>query len=246
MFEDSLFDTTARPERRRGVAALISFAFQAIVLTVLVLLPMVFTNALPVNALKGLVFVPTAPTRARAPKAPEPRHTRQAASNFENSQLIQPISIPLNTKRIVDTQSPDPGGDPGADVFGAISLESGGQNRAMAALLNGLPKPEQPHNIVPPRAVRLSGGVVEGLLIHKIMPDYPSLARQARIQGSVILQATISPNGTIENMQAVSGHPWLIRAAMDAVKQWRYRPYLLNNEPVEVETRITVNFTLGG
>jgi protein TonB len=86
----------------------------------------------------------------------------------------------------------------------------------------------------------------EGDLIRKVQPSYPPLARAARIQGTVLLQALISKQGTIEHLQLISGHPMLVQAAMDAVRQWRYRPYVLNGEPVEVETQITVNFSLAG
>lgn len=79
-----------------------------------------------------------------------------------------------------------------------------------------------------------------------MLPTYPSLARAARIEGTVVLQAIISKQGTIENLKVVSGHPMLVQAAIDAVREWRYRPYILNNEPVEVETQITVNFSLAG
>jgi len=86
----------------------------------------------------------------------------------------------------------------------------------------------------------------EGDLIHKVLPIYPSLARSARIQGQVVLQAVISKRGVIENLRVMSGHPMLAPAAIEAVRQWRYRPYVLNNEPVEVETQVTVNFSLPG
>jgi len=86
----------------------------------------------------------------------------------------------------------------------------------------------------------------EGDLIRKVQPSYPPLARNARIQGTVVLQAVISKQGTIENLRLLSGHPMLAPAAIDAVRQWRYRPYILNSEPVEVETQITVNFSLAG
>lgn len=85
----------------------------------------------------------------------------------------------------------------------------------------------------------------EGDLVHKVLPTYPALARAARIQGQVLLQAVISKQGTIENLRVLAGHPMLVPAAIEAVRQWRYRPYILNNEPVEVETQITVNFGLG-
>lgn len=86
----------------------------------------------------------------------------------------------------------------------------------------------------------------EGNLIRKVQPIYPALARSARIQGVVALQATISKEGTIKNLRVLSGHPMLTAAAIDAVRQWRYRPYVLNGAPVEVETQITVNFSLAG
>lgn len=87
---------------------------------------------------------------------------------------------------------------------------------------------------------------MEGNLVRRVQPEYPQLARQARIQGMVMLQAVISKEGTIENLVVLSGHPMLVRAALDAVQRWRYRPYYLNGQPVEVETQITVNFTLTG
>ena len=88
--------------------------------------------------------------------------------------------------------------------------------------------------------------MMEGNLIYRMQPDNPALARLARIQGAVVLRAVISKQGTIDNLQAVSGPPLLMKAAIDAVQQWRYRPYLLNGEPVEVDTEITVNFVLAG
>lgn len=92
--------------------------------------------------------------------------------------------------------------------------------------------------------IRVSEGVEQGLLLQKVDPVYPPLAKQARIQGTVILQVVISKSGDVENVQLFSGHPLLASAAIDAVKQWKYKPYLLNGTPVEVETRVNVNFLL--
>ena len=97
-----------------------------------------------------------------------------------------------------------------------------------------------------PQRVKVSSGVTTGLLIRKVQPTYPPLAKQARISGSVVLQAVIGKDGSIENLHAVSGHPMLIQSAIDAVRQWKYKPYFLNGEPVEVDTQVTVNFTLAG
>src|SRR5207245_2999650 len=98
----------------------------------------------------------------------------------------------------------------------------------------------------PPQRVPVSQGVSQALLIRNVQPAYPPLARQARIQGQVVLQAEISKDGSIENLRLISGHPMLAPAAIEAVKQWRYKPYLLNGEPVAVETTVQVNFTLAG
>jgi len=98
----------------------------------------------------------------------------------------------------------------------------------------------------PPEQVDVPSGVSQGLLIYKVQPTYPPLARQARVQGTVVLQAVIDKDGSIKDLTVTSGHPMLIQAALDAVRQWRYRPYYLNGEPVLVQTTINVNFQLSG
>jgi protein TonB len=97
-----------------------------------------------------------------------------------------------------------------------------------------------------PKKVNISAGVAVGMLLQKTQPVYPPIAKAARVSGTVVLQATISKTGQIENLRVISGPAMLQQAAMDAVKTWRYKPYLLNNEPVEVETTINVIFSLGG
>jgi protein TonB len=88
--------------------------------------------------------------------------------------------------------------------------------------------------------------MMEGNLIRRVQPEYPALAKQARIQGTVMLRAVIDREGMIQDLQVMSGHPLLVQAAINAVRQWRYRPFYLNDQPVEVETQVTVNFTLSG
>ncbi|HKM86693.1 MAG TPA: energy transducer TonB [Terriglobales bacterium] len=94
--------------------------------------------------------------------------------------------------------------------------------------------------------VPVAPGVSTGLLIKKVPPDYPILARQSRIQGQVILRARIDKDGNVEDLTLVSGHPMLAPAAIKAVKQWKYKPYLLNGQPVKVETQVVVIFSLSG
>jgi len=126
-----------------------------------------------------------------------------------------------------------PGGQLGGVIGGIISSSS-----SLAAVPN-LSKPA-----AMPQRVRVSQGVSKGLLVYRIEPPYPVLARQAHIQGTVILTAFIDKEGIIQNLQLVSGHPLLAPAAIEAVKHWRYKPYLLNGQPIGVETTVTVNFNL--
>jgi len=98
--------------------------------------------------------------------------------------------------------------------------------------------------IVKPQRIRVAEGVMDKMIVNKVQPAYPPLARQARIQGVVLLQVLIGKTGDIENIQLISGHPMLAPAAIDAVKQWKYRPFLLNGEAVNVETKLMVNFVL--
>ena len=133
--------------------------------------------------------------------------------------------------------------------FNGVGVQGGTGNGSPDGVLGALgevrpgPLPAPPAATV--RTFRTSI-MLEGSLIHRVQPIYPPLARSARIQGQVVLSAIISKAGAIDKLRIVSGHPMLVPAAIDAVSQWRYRPYILNNEAVEVETEITVNFVLSG
>jgi periplasmic protein TonB len=166
------------------------------------------------------------------------------ASEMVSGQLRTPTKIPQKVMMIKEEESPPdlgaggvPGGVPGGIPGGSAGGVIGG---IIGSTPVAVPK------AATPQRVRVSQGVSSGLLIRKVQPAYPPLARQARIQGTVILHAEISKHGTIQNLQLISGHAMLAPAAIDAVKQWRYKPYLLNGEPVAVETEVVVNFSLSG
>jgi protein TonB len=132
-----------------------------------------------------------------------------------------------------------------AGVVGGVA--GGVPGGAMGGVLGGIVGSSlPPPKVAPPQKIRVSSGVVAGNKISGANPSYPAIARTARIQGTVVLQATISKQGTIIGLHAVSGPPMLYQAALDAVQQWRYKPYILNGDAVEVETTIQVNFTLNG
>jgi protein TonB len=154
-----------------------------------------------------------------------------------------PTMIPRRVQQIADQAEANTSSLQDVDgVVGAVPNPAG--DRTLANLIHALPAPV-PKDVAP-HAVPVSSGVAQGLLIHQVKPQYPSLARSARVQGAVVLQATISKDGTVQNLHLLSGHPLLVQAAEEAVRQWRYRPYLLNDQPVEVDTTIQVNFTLAG
>jgi protein TonB len=151
---------------------------------------------------------------------------------------MKPTSREIN---LMTTQNPEPP----VDVKG-LGIADGTSNRwSENPILNSIANSTSNFALppTPTRQTRVSR-MMEGNLIQRVQPLYPPLAKQAHIQGRVILRAVISRNGMIENLQVLSGHPMLVQAAIDAVKQWRYRPYSLNGEPVEVETQVTVNFVL--
>ncbi|HEU5403633.1 MAG TPA: TonB family protein [Terriglobales bacterium] len=241
MFEDSILEL--RTKKRSPWATVFSFVFQVGLVFVMILIPLIYTEALPKQQLMTFLVAPPPPPPPPPPPAAQPVvHVQKVVSELDNGELRTPTKIPKKILIAKDEDQPVastgvvggvPGGVPGGSMGGVI----GG---IISSTPVAVPK------VATPQRVRVSAGVTEGLLIHKVQPTYPPLARSARIQGQVILQAVIGKDGTIQNLRAVSGHPMLTPAAIDAVRQWRYKPYFLNGEPVEVDTQITVNFTLAG
>jgi periplasmic protein TonB len=244
MFEDSLIESGGRLKTKRGLTTTISVLIQVGIIVVLVLIPLIFTEALPKQQFMTFLVAPPPPPPPPPPAAAPVHVVHQVQTDIVNGQLRTPTKIPQKIQMIKEDEAPPqmasagvvggvPGGVPGGSMGGVIG-----------GIISSTPV-AVPH-IAAPTRVRVSSGVQSGLLVKRVQPNYPPLARQARIQGKVILQAQISKDGNIENLTLVSGHPMLAPAAIEAVKQWKYRPYLLNGEPVEVETQVEVNFTLSG
>jgi protein TonB len=246
MFEDSLIESGGRLRTNRGKTTTISFVLQAFLVGVLVLLPLIFTEALPKQQLMTFLVAPPPPPPPPPPPAAAPvRVVKQIQSDLVNGQLRTPTKIPQKVQMIKEEEAPPPEMATGGVVGGVPGGVPGGQ---MGGVIGGIisSTPVAVPRVATPQRVRVSLGVSTGLLIKKVQPNYPPLARQARIQGTVLLQAEISKDGAIENLRLISGHPMLAPAAIEAVKQWRYKPYMLNGEPVAVETQVQVNFTLSG
>ena len=245
MFEDSLIESGNKLKTKRLSTTILSFFGQFGLLGILILIPLIYTDALPKQQLMTfLVAPPPPPPPPPPPAAAVVKVVRQVQSDIINGQLRTPTKIPEKVQMIKEEEAPPPvmgsgvvGGVPGGVPGGSMGGVIGG---IIGSTTSAIPK------VATPQRVRVSQGVSTGLLIRKVTPNYPPLARQARIQGQVILQAEISKDGTIQNLQLISGHPMLAPAAIEAVKQWRYKPYLLNGEPVAVETQVVVNFSLSG
>src|SRR6516225_2691906 len=244
MFEDSLIESGGRLKTKRGTTTAISFILQILLIGVLVLIPLVFTEALPKQQLMTFLVAPPPPPPPPPPPAVEVKIVKPRTTDLDNGQLRTPTAIPKKVQMIKEDEAP-----PAVGVAGVVGGVPGGvPGGAMGGVLGGIISnaPAVVPKAATPQRVRVSQGVSQGLLVHQVKPAYPPLARQARIQGTVVLQAVISKDGSIANLHLISGHPMLAPAAIDAVKQWKYKPYFLNGEPVEVETTINVNFTLAG
>jgi protein TonB len=246
MFEDSLMESGGKIKTKQGTTAAVSFILQILLIGVLVLLPLIFTEALPKAQLMTFLVAPPPPPPPPPPAAmPEIKIVKPRTSDLDNGQLRTPTAIPKKVAMIKEDEPPPPS----TGVAGVVGGVPGGvPGGAMGGVLGGIisSAPAVVPKAATPQRVRVSQGVSQGLLVKQVKPNYPPLARQARIQGTVVLQALISKDGSIENLHLISGHPMLAPSAIDAVKQWKYKPYFLNGEPVEVETTINVNFTLAG
>jgi len=237
MFEDSLMESGNRIKRKNKFWSFVAFLLNAAALLALVIWPLLHPEALPKQMMATLMVAPSPPP-APPPAAPAARV--QAKAQMLMSEFRAPSRIP-EIKQVDEAAMPQP-------MMGVQGMEglSSGIPGGIGSLINDMGT-RQPTVVRPkaPNSLSVSSGVMAGNLLAKTLPQYPAIARAARIQGIVVLQATISKSGSIENLRVISGPTMLQQAAMDAVRSWRYKPYLLNEEPVEVETTINVVFSLG-
>ncbi|MGA2538068.1 MAG: energy transducer TonB [Terracidiphilus sp.] len=238
MFEDSTFESEGRIRTRSRGWMFAAFAINSTILLALILIPLVYPEALPRMAMAFLMETPPPPPAASPAPPRQLPHSALAASNTTENPFTMPRTIP---RTITILPGPEPTGltnvaslDASAGVPGAISNSFGSQ-----------PAPRVIHPEVKGPA-HLPSAIAAGLLLRKVIPQYPAIAKAMHVEGTVVLAATISKDGRIINLHVVSGPAVLQQAALDAVSSWRYRPYLLNGEPVDVETTINVIFTLMG
>ena len=258
MFEDSLLESGGRNSKlqRRGPwTTVFSFAVQSVLVGLLVLLPLIYTDTLPKQQLMTYLVAPPPPPPPPPPAAAAPvvkAVPKPVTQITDTGQLKAPTKIPEKVA-IVKEEEPPPslpgtvegvtGGIPGGVPGGVAGGVPGGVLGGIPDVKPAAPPPPPPP---PPQRVKISAGVTAGMRERMVSPIYPPLAKAARVSGAVVLQAVIGKDGTIQHLKALSGHPMLIPSAIEAVSQWRYKPYYLNGQPVEVDTQVTVNFVLQG
>ncbi len=241
LFSDCLLESSARERTRRSLATTFSVILECVVIGIMLIVPLMFTEALPTQQLLTFLVAPPPPPPPPPPAAAIVRVVQTDVLN--NGQLRTPTRIPQKVEMIREEEAPLPtnggvvGGIPGGVPGGQLGGVIGGIISSTSSI-TAIPK------LAPVKRVRVSQGVTQGMVTHKVEPTYPKLALAARVTGMVQLKAIIGKDGEIKELQVVSGHPILVPAALEAVKQWHYRPYLLNGEPVEVETNITVTFQI--
>jgi protein TonB len=231
MFEDSTFESNSRIHTRSRTWMLATCAFNGSILLAMILVPLIYPSALPQMVKSFLVEAPAPPQPE--PKPVEVAMVTNAPAQIQGGHIFAPRLIPEKTfipetpevTRPVNVANADLGDKPDSGIFNSAAHHTEVRPAAIAPL-------------------RVSENVEEGLIIQRTIPTYPPIARASGIEGTVVLQATISRTGTIANLRVISGPLMLQQAAINAVQQWRYRPYLLSGEPVEVETTVNVIFKL--
>jgi protein TonB len=250
MFDQTFVDGVGKTNKSWTVT--LSFAMEFLAIGVMILVPLIWTEALPKASLTSFLTAPAPPPPPPPPPPPAQvvKVVHVAPRQFNGQTLQAPREIPKQVAMITEDALPPAtvgvqggveGGIPGGTGFSGVG---GG-----FAPPPPPPPPPPKVDVVKPKAPegpqRVSSGVQAAKLIKKPLPVYPPIAKSARIQGAVVLQATIGKDGTIQNLKMISAaSPLLIQPAMDAVKQWVYQPTILNGEPVDVITEVTVNFTL--
>lgn len=253
MFEQVLLQQKGRT--RRPWLVVISFLGELVAVALAALTPLIVTDSLPRARLLSIFVAPGAPPgRPAQPVAPRLKAARRPIAQAPPQGLLAPLQIPREAAVIIDDALPalEFFSSTEFGVRGSIGSASPESAAPLARLLQTIPAPAAPPAVQPvsrpaaaePPRIVVGGNVQAARLIRKAVPVYPVLARQARVAGTVRLQAVISTTGAIRSLKLISGHPLLTQAAIDAVTRWLYEPLLLNGRPVEVETQVEVHFKL--
>jgi len=246
MFDDLVESSVVRAKTNKPWSVVLSAIVQGVIVVVFVLIPLIYTEALPKQLLTTFLVAPAPPPPPPPPAAAAPRVVKPVTRLIQAGKMMAPTVIPKKVEMIKEEELPPdvgavgvvggvPGGIAGGSAGGVLGGIIGGTG-------GGMPPPPKPSQ----QRVRIGGNVQAAKMIRQIQPMYPQIAKTAHVQGTVMLHAIIAKDGSVQELQYISGPALLMRSAMDAVRQWKYQPTLLNGEPVEVDTTISVVFTLSG
>jgi protein TonB len=244
MFEEMVVSSQVNKKTNKPWTVVVSMLLQLMFVGILILIPLIYTEALPKTMMATMLTAPPPPPPPPPPPvATQVVHVKPQAHLMDAGKLMAPKVIPKEVKIIKEDAEPDvssgmtggvPGGVSGGSMGGVLGGVIGGVGTAA-------PPPPKPKQTGP---LRVGGNVQAARIVNRVQPVYPPLARQTRISGTVRLHAIIGKDGTVQQLEVLSGHPLLQQAALDAVRQWRYQPTLLNGDPVDVDTTIDVIFSL--
>jgi periplasmic protein TonB len=240
MFDEMVVSSPNPKKTNKPWTVILSMIFQVAFLAVLILIPLIYTEALPKTMMATLLVAPPPPPPPPPPPIAQIVHVKPQVHLMDAGKLVTPKVIPKDIK-IIKEDAPDMSSMGGVGVVGGVAGgQMGGVIGGVIGGVGGAPPPPRPTQ----QRIRQGGQVQAAKLTNKVQPLYPPLARQTRISGTVRLHAIIAKNGTVEQLEVISGHPLLVQAALDAVRQWKYQPTTLNGEAVEVDTTIDVIFSL--
>jgi protein TonB len=235
MFDDLVLSGKVKKTHKSWTVAL-SFGVQFLILAVMILIPLIYTEALPKQLLTTFLVAPPPPPPPPPPAAPVKVIARPKI--IPTQSTVAPRVIPKNIE-VVKDEAPDVAG-----VDGGFGVAGGtGAGGVLGGIL-GSSGPAPP-KIAAPTRIRVGGSVQAASQLRKVDPVYPQIAKTAHVSGTIVLHAIIAKDGSIQELTYVSGPPLLMKAAMDAVREWKYKPTQLNGEAVEVDTTISVVFSLG-
>jgi periplasmic protein TonB len=246
MFDD-LVISSAKPNRTKTWwTVMLSTAVQFGIVILLILIPLIYTEALPKQMLTTFLVAPAPPPPPPPPAAAVQRIVKPVVRLMHNGQMMAPTVIPKKVSMIKEEELPPDVGNVG--VLGGVQggIAGGSAGGVLGGIIGGVGSGLPPPPKAGPTRIRVGGNVQQASLVRMVNPAYPPLAKAAHVSGTVVLHAIIAKDGTIQQLEYVSGPAMLMTSAMDAVRQWRYKPTMLNGEPVEVDTSISVVFTLGG
>jgi protein TonB len=239
MFDEMVVSSPNAKRTNKPWTVVLSMIFQVAFLAVLILIPLIYTEALPKTMMATLLVAPPPPPPPPPPPIAQVVHVKPQVHLMDAGKLVTPKVIPKDIK-IIKEDAPDMSGMQGGVVGGVAGGQMGGVIGGVIGGVGAAPPPPKPTQ----QRIRQGGQVQAAKLTNKVTPMYPPLARQTRISGTVRLHAIIAKNGSVEQLEVISGHPLLVQAALDAVRQWKYQPTTLNGDNVEVDTTIDVIFSL--